>query len=88
MNIIEEKLITRYIIRHYPVIKIKDKKRFKRGVELIKTTNGETTTDKLFLKESSNANKIREHIIKDVSLVFGFKRDKIKDVITNYIYRG
>lgn len=87
MGEIEKKLVQKYISRYYPIIMVKIKKRFKRGVEIIQTEGGVTNIHKLQLNSNKDSKIIKEHIIKDVSLVFGLNENKIKNLITDYVYR-
>ena len=70
----DKTLVNKYLLRHYPIIKIKYGRRFKRGVTLIKTIKGKTYINKELLKSEEGAKKIREHILNDISVVFGFEQ--------------
>lgn len=87
MNDIEKKLIEKYISRHYPITMVKIKKRFKRGIEIILIEDGITNVHKLQLKSEIDSKIIKEHIIKDVSLVFGLNNNKIKNLVIDYVHR-
>lgn len=80
----EEILIKNYISRHYPIKLVKINKRFKRGVILNKIINGFSVTDKIPIKEGK-INVIREHIINDTMLVFGFTREFVYPIVIKHI---
>ena len=87
MNPIEEKLIIKYLMRHYPIVRIKDNKHFKRGIELIRRVNGFTEKNKILLRDPQNKIILVKEISEDISIVFGISPDKIKIVVNNYINR-
>ena len=82
LDAIEIKLINKYINRAYPIIKVKFNKRFKRGIEITRSGN---SVDVL-LSSPTGRNTICDHIIKDVSNVFGINQSRVRELIKDYVF--
>lgn len=81
-----ESIVIKYLIRHYPVERLKDKKRFKRGIEItVVNKEGFSTTKKYFFKNDIDVSLMKVLLLKDVLTVFGFKPNEIVDIISDYI---
>jgi hypothetical protein len=87
MDKIDSEIISKYLIRNYPVKRIKDGRRFKRSIRIFNTRNGKTNVTNIFLKSKTDKFILRKHLIADLSMVFGFPTTMVESVISNYIGR-
>jgi hypothetical protein len=87
MNPVEEKLIIKYLLRHYPIIRIKDNKHFKRGIVLIKNVDGFTERNNYPLRKDENKRFLIKEVSEDLALVFGINPDYVIKLVNDYINR-
>ena len=88
MNKTDSDIISKYLIRHFPVKRIKSGKRFRRGFRIINTVNGLTTTKEVFIKNGSDKFTLNKIILNEVSLVLGYTTsDNLVAIISKYINR-
>lgn len=86
MDPIEEKIISKYLIRFYPVIRVKSNKHFKRGIEITQIVGNIKQSTNILLNTVGGRKLISEYIIKDLIKVFGFKRTTVLKLVENYIF--
>jgi uncharacterized radical SAM superfamily protein len=87
MDNFEINLVNKYLLRLYPVLRIKDGKRFKRAIKITSTKNGLSSNKHIFLKSKSDKVILKNHLVKDVIMVFGIDNDKINKIVSDYINR-
>jgi len=77
-------LATKYLLRCFPIKKLREKNIFKSGVILLSTSTGYNYDLRILLNSSTNKEEVVKHLTKLVSEIFTISSTKANIIVKKY----